>query len=1224
MSELLFYASGKGFEADYGRGRRNTTFCEQVTCCSDPEENWYFQCEKGQKLAWQAPGNMYAARGTLAFFWRSRYPVGPTAFPIFRVAFSDHSSWDACWLRIDYNGQGFDAFITDINLSRARVHTEFEMPEPDQWMHLTLAWDENYGIRFYVNGSFVKEEVRPAIYDTGLDQFGPHSRIISNWNVSSDYNFIRGGDIKQIAIYDRILQQNDINCLAEGAVPGLNKPAEDGWLCLTKEAHLWWRKKHGLSPDLPELPPRAFVRKVEIHQVFDLKRWWWKACDGIRETTWPGVYNRSRLKGRNDYFQLPDWDCYTRSGRTIRLFPPSEPYNHIEISGSAWGELTARDTDWDVRDKTPETLAEIMIPEGEGQTLFLREAGGERSIHQIGERKGGILCFTSREAEEPLGDISLFHVTTGEVPIGCLRERYSLVFAGDTLGSGAWSEAERELETFITGRYLPSERNLFVGCKKESVIPVSDSCGDEVQLAGRKSFYQVIIPYDFNSSLGLDGVAIEFSEQIKDGMGMAVQIKDPLWYERNLAHFCFRIPSEQMLQLWIDTRDRILPEHKCLYLTIASEYPIVDWTKVFITCVYKTAAEARSEHAADRLVQTKDLYGHLVEEYPVNPELSMFRRFQADILDLQRISPECKIGQCYLYEYRLLLQRSGNDNGYRPNFKLPDVPTGVPGWAYRQIENLKHYKYLVEWYIDHRQIADGEFGGGLSDDGDFTSLWPGLIALGAAPDKVLASLKANQEAFYRQGMITNGLSSIQADELHYAEEGLISLCQCLTGEPGNPRFLERAMETARSLYWLTDFNDKGHRHFKSCYFSGSVMALEEPWGCQQPWQAVGISPVWMLLRFNGNPRLKQLLLELADAIAAHYHPETGETYSYVRFCDDEEMPAYKKSASDDRGILYPAYQFSGKKEYYDMLPERCKIFDNVDVENHYEVRGGVIDKKEIETRYELLNWHYSVREYYHTLGYPWIDRVYFDNDQIQYDRLGGIAHIRNRFLYPTNRVEWRFADSGQEEQIAILFPTAEPERLKCLICNIGANEVRCEMTGCEVSPGKWRIQVGLDESGSDNITYICYDKIINFERFQEVSLTFAANAVTIVKMELLEAGIPYEQRCDLGISENDLRLYPHGLNVQIHNLGSIPSPETEVVLKNAAGVILQTVIFPTLEAPVDLWPRYRDVIFYTYDIPELEGCMVEIDPFGRLCEISTRNNCVLITPELVLALARGI
>ena len=81
------------------------------------------------------------------------------------------------------------------------------------------------------------------------------------------------------------------------------------------------------------------VRKVEIHDAYDLKRWWWRGTDGIPETTWPGVYNRSSLPNRYDYFQLPDWDCYSLSGKSITFYMPDEPWNHIEVQGGAWGSF---------------------------------------------------------------------------------------------------------------------------------------------------------------------------------------------------------------------------------------------------------------------------------------------------------------------------------------------------------------------------------------------------------------------------------------------------------------------------------------------------------------------------------------------------------------------------------------------------------------------------------------------------------------------------------------------------------------------------------------------------------------------------------------------------------------------------------------------------------------------------------------------------------------------
>ena len=117
---LLFYLSGEHqFTADVAApGTAEPNNLKDVTIIPDGAKGSAFQCADTQLLSYWAPGNMYAQRGTLSFFWRSRYPVGPTEFPIFRVGYADHSSWDMVWLRIDYNGHGFDAFVTDASSAR--------------------------------------------------------------------------------------------------------------------------------------------------------------------------------------------------------------------------------------------------------------------------------------------------------------------------------------------------------------------------------------------------------------------------------------------------------------------------------------------------------------------------------------------------------------------------------------------------------------------------------------------------------------------------------------------------------------------------------------------------------------------------------------------------------------------------------------------------------------------------------------------------------------------------------------------------------------------------------------------------------------------------------------------------------------------------------------------------------------------------------------------------
>ena len=161
---LLFHLSGsRGLTADRAAGGDpEPNFASEVEVIADGASGPGLQCGHTQLLSYWAPGNIFAERGTLSFFWRSREPVAPTEFPIFRVGYADHSSWDMVWLRIDYNGRpGFDAFVTDASLARTRVsHTMPAFPGPTQWVHLALAWDETRGIRFYVNGQLVAQPAR--------------------------------------------------------------------------------------------------------------------------------------------------------------------------------------------------------------------------------------------------------------------------------------------------------------------------------------------------------------------------------------------------------------------------------------------------------------------------------------------------------------------------------------------------------------------------------------------------------------------------------------------------------------------------------------------------------------------------------------------------------------------------------------------------------------------------------------------------------------------------------------------------------------------------------------------------------------------------------------------------------------------------------------------------------------------------------------------------------
>src|SRR5262249_21101920 len=155
-------------------GEAAAKFADQVTVRPGGESGPYIEAADREVLAWSAPGNIYAQRGTLAFSWRARTPIGPTPFPLFRVGYADHTSWDMTWLRIDWNGDGYDAFVTDADLARLRVSRHgVAAPAPDRWIHVALAWDETQGVRLYVDGQLMGRLDQSAVLDAGLSFFGP-------------------------------------------------------------------------------------------------------------------------------------------------------------------------------------------------------------------------------------------------------------------------------------------------------------------------------------------------------------------------------------------------------------------------------------------------------------------------------------------------------------------------------------------------------------------------------------------------------------------------------------------------------------------------------------------------------------------------------------------------------------------------------------------------------------------------------------------------------------------------------------------------------------------------------------------------------------------------------------------------------------------------------------------------------------------------------------------
>jgi hypothetical protein len=1233
---LLFYLSGdKETAADFAaNGHAEPNFLKDVGGIPDGARGAALRCEHTQRLAWWAPGNIYAQRGTLSFFWRAREPVGPTEFPIFRVAYGDHSSWDMVWLRIDYNGHGFDAFVTDINLSRTRVSVTTEpFLNPNEWIHLALAWDEATGIRFYINGKLAAEKrlEAPTRYDAQLDQFGPHSRIISPYQVQSDYNFVRGGDLDELRIYDRALGDPDIATLAQAEAPPALAPLPGRSLADERTRAEWshrygWNRANDLPPHLPHTNDVS-IRKVEIHDAFDLKRWWWKANDGIRETTWPGVYNRSRLPGRTDYFILPDWDCYSLSGKAVTFTLPHEPWNHLEISGAAWGSGSL------------ETATS-------SSRLFERARGQERTIHRVdAARTAQKIRFENAEQEQPIGEFAAYYVTAAREPTGARTLAYRVS------GHATSYPGVEPLLAFVHGRHPRDEQAALVA----EPVDAPTQPGPAIVAEGLPLLH-VFIPARISDELAnkdyaldkvsgaLDGIAIDlpaWSGNPATNISFNVQVKDPLWPARNLLDFTFTADSREARTLWLDTRDRILPEDRGLYLTIAaSEHPgnIAALAPSQIRLVFKDRAAGLAEHEIDRFTQVRDNYAMLVEENPRERGYQLRQRFEDDLNDLLRVNPD--------HLRALQYKADAFPGSVKPPFTLPTAPEGVPLWAFRQVDALRRAKELVLWYIDHRQIENGELGGGLSDDTDMTNFWPGIALMGAEPDKIAASVSRVLDACYAQGMVTNGLPTIQTDELHTYEEGINALGQNLILNYGSPRQIERALETSRGLASITGINHAGHRHIRSTYFSGTRIATEGVWGWSKAYSYLVFQPMQMLVDYNGDPAGKKLLIELADGLLAHRKPgKDGQPTipTAIHFETDAEAEASRNFSP--WALFWNAWQWTHDRKYLqpildgglssiaainpnvlDLLDQREAAEKFIRTSSEFDARDPsrpaimpqhnphfmwrvTGNKTFLENLYATLIERMENRWYINTEGSLWIDRINMSTSELQRARLGGVALVRNA-IFPGHIVSWRFQEPAKAESVAILIPDSTGDAFKVIAHNLESIPVTASMTGGDVNPGDWEIIQGVDADGDDQIDGEPRKRTESFERSRAVTFTFPARVTTILTLKNVKPGRPYQERPDIGIDPQDVTIRGSEIAVQLHSLGSVEAPASSVALISREGKILVQTATPTIPAPLDWSPKTAQVTLTLPDGIKPAGCSVVIDPAHALTEITTNNNAV--------------
>jgi hypothetical protein len=507
--------------------------------------------------------------------------------------------------------------------------------------------------------------------------------------------------------------------------------------------------------------------------------------------------------------------------------------------------------------------------------------------------------------------------------------------------------------------------------------------------------------------------------------------------------------------------------------------------------------------------------------------------------------------------------------------------------------------------------------------------------MGSTPDKLKASLLRALDATFANGMWQNGLARAQYDELHSYEDGINTLGQAMMIDYGSPRQIERAMATAKRLEWLTGYNSAGQRQIRSAYYSGSNMATGGVWGWAKDRSYFVFHPALLLVNYNGSPSTKKMITEVADGFLAHRRPGPNgkmQMHINVNFHTNEDLPS---STLQPWFVLWGAYKFTHDQKYLapfaddpptglrsvnaDMLdilgkrdtwgkqllgstaPDRRTDAGNASEANNqlsWQITG---DTSFLDKVYAAQLETAADRQFINREGSLWIDRVYFNNGELQRGRLGGVALMRN-YDFPGNVVSWRFAPTAEtprpDLQVGILVPVGTPDRIKITAFNMDSKPLTAQMTGWEIDPGQW--QLTQDDAAAQTV---------DFGRSQSLPITFPPGKTTTIELTLKTPGVPYWSRPDLGIDADDVQPAGNRLEVTVHSLGAIDAPPSKLILRDRNGKILATASTPTLKAPTDLMPKTA-VVTLSPSSQDWHGGTVTIESAWPVPETTLMNNRV--------------
>lgn len=1227
---------GRGLEADFARGSRDVVLRPYdrgnqkdigLYRAGDTEGvvEKALRIERGHCHRYDAAANVNLRRGTVAFWIKFDRPVGQVHHGILSISSVSRSG-------MTYGLRGRYGRILVHGPWGESYDFESDPWEADTWYHLAFAWDEAEGIRLYVNG----QRTRAESLSWQTEDLEPDKIIIGTWSYWSGTE--QPFALDELRIFSRMLSDEEAAAVYEGdeAVP----PVEAAWtpeLAAHRAGYLGWDGQDLLAIEPAGDTGTLYVRQAGISDARAIYSQAWKVCDGDRLTRWPLTYHGYSFQDEGgliiDLDEGERWD-YLR----VRGHCRGQMYHGRQIfepEGEAWLPLRSEQPLLARRFDERQTETEMTFfadPEPAADEAQSEDAPEATRIREIG------FFETFRE---DTGDLS------GE------PERHYLT--GDL-----WTEWSSEIGRIMLSKYETYDRTAL-------------NCAPETPAAARvlpmeaMRFYHLMLPAG-STDRALDAIRARlYFRDLQPGTTLWLLAADPIIPTRQIADFEVTAQGEwdgvQGLDLTLDIRDTVIPDGRPVWIRLlTSNDAELVWdadhqSRIELLIEPKEALAAEYRH--DQLAFVKDRFIDVSEPRPwgkvsmdqLAERVGVFMELHRALNDLHTRFPDD-------YYARAVHIWTHPDEPVDRSALQPPRAAGAPEWAVYQRAALRKYLDFAHWWMDNRQAPNGEFGHGLGDDTDLVNDWVPLSMISDTDGRIADSVRRLADTCY-DTLIEDGINRRTTDPLHAYEDGVNALCRAAEMYPGNPVYLERLMEGARTVDEHLTGMTGGFRHFKSKLYGAQQIVTEEPYNQDILSSSLMMHQPLYLGWWARNERATRLVREYGDAwldlveraIAEHGPIEGRVTWlpDAVRFDDREVVgTTHAFGGYGSENMFFALVEWTGDDRYYlahrvwldqemidppiapdlaersvmsdyeDMLRERAESTSYDDLspsmgndartQIHYAAWQQFGDREmlmdALRASWERIELLFPM----HTWIEQSADRVWISQDLVDRMYLGGQPGYRN-YIYPTHAISWQ----GISPEFAAWVLEDSAQGLRLMAHNFEEAAQEGSITVWRLEPGTYRVTTGpdADEDGVPDAT--TSERELQLAKGSVIPIELPPARTVALQIEQIEAsGEDYYARPDLAVCPQDTVISEDArtITVRVHNIGGGSGPAFEIIARGDDGKPDLTATAGPLEAPSDCLPRVVELAFEVPDDRRGIQWDVVVDPGDEIAELYEANNVV--------------